>query len=429
MAVYTVEVKETLVRTLRVDAENASAAKEEVEKRYKDQEIVLNSGDHICTDITVNEEQVEIPKKHRDVVITVPENSVNPFKTDERFDLRIDRELLLGCFRELILPTFRGDDDSVSDDGLLDEWLDEYNPFTDDTSELFEWLLINHTPADVKDVDYYSTLYNVRYNALLRHFKDERACDPEYLAEQEFDSVCTPEEDAGYWTERYGCEAYRHCLENTEYNCMNAHSIAVIGILKALYEKSVNGSMNPPQTDDAPKRAFVFETGEGMRGILLHACDLYNPNVNNGTYIFQYNEEGAVCVYSNITRARARYLSRAMKEQSESGWQAFLPIGGTIFEDAMDCCNQYFAFDGWVRADAETYKDECVSLDEGEDVTCLLQDLIAGIRNSKEACDKLKLSYEFYSQNNTSVCHGMDEVFRILTGVRLCDALKEDEAA
>lgn len=56
MKKYTVEVTETLQRSIEVEAESENDAIEVVEQKYKDEEIVLDSSDYVSTEIDVYNE-------------------------------------------------------------------------------------------------------------------------------------------------------------------------------------------------------------------------------------------------------------------------------------------------------------------------------------------------------------------------------------
>ena len=57
---------------------------------------------------------------------------------DNLTTITVKKDIFMKYFRERILPDFKGDDETVSDEGLLQEWLDEYT--ADDTDDLYEFV-------------------------------------------------------------------------------------------------------------------------------------------------------------------------------------------------------------------------------------------------------------------------------------------------
>lgn len=58
---------------------------------------------------------------------------------DNEFNTEIPYDIVLDFFKEKIKDSFKGDDTSISDDGLLGEWLDEYT--MDTTVDLFDYCM------------------------------------------------------------------------------------------------------------------------------------------------------------------------------------------------------------------------------------------------------------------------------------------------
>lgn len=73
----------------------------------------------------------------------------------------------------------------------------------------------------------------------------------------------------------------------------------------------------------------------------INNSDLYNDE--RCLYVFLYNEAGAVCVYS-IQKEEAEDLENKSKEYDEY-WGAFLGIGGEIYDDPMEFCDEEYAGD------------------------------------------------------------------------------------
>ena len=55
---YIVEIEEILQRVVEVEAESRDEAWKKVNQQYKDEEIVLDSSDHVDTTITVLNENI-----------------------------------------------------------------------------------------------------------------------------------------------------------------------------------------------------------------------------------------------------------------------------------------------------------------------------------------------------------------------------------
>ena len=81
--------------------------------------------------------------KNSEVEITVFRDTVDPgYKGDDNLcTIMVPYGILLAWFKEFVLESFRGDDSSVSDEGLLEEWLDEYT--ADATVGLYDYMQNN----------------------------------------------------------------------------------------------------------------------------------------------------------------------------------------------------------------------------------------------------------------------------------------------
>ena len=70
----------------------------------------------------------------------------------------------------------------------------------------------------------------------------------------------------------------------------------------------------------------------------IESGDLYNDE--RCIYAFIYNDRGAVCVY-DISNEEAEDLEKKSEEYDEY-WGAFLGIGGLIYDEPMEFCdNEY----------------------------------------------------------------------------------------
>ena len=112
-----------------------------------------DSEDEAETEVLEYIDLINSVEKDAEIAITVyTDITPGPHKTEDLDDnltyIRVQKSDLLEWFREYILPDFRGDDKSVSDEGLLDEWLDEYT--ADDTVGLYGYLKQNHLPVVIR---------------------------------------------------------------------------------------------------------------------------------------------------------------------------------------------------------------------------------------------------------------------------------------
>jgi hypothetical protein len=82
-----------------------------------------------------------------------------------------------------------------------------------------------------------------------------------------------------------------------------------------------------------------------MLKFLYDDGDLYMPLL--GMYVFHYNEDGAVCVYYNITMPKALELEQKSREDDGEYWGAYLGVGGYIYDNPLEFCNEYFS-EKWI---------------------------------------------------------------------------------
>lgn len=80
-----------------------------------------------------------------------------------------------------------------------------------------------------------------------------------------------------------------------------------------------------------------FKNGAEMYSA-IESCDLYNEDKE--LYVFLYNDAGAVCVY-DITKEMAAGLRQKSNEANEY-WGAFLGVGGRIYDNPMDFCDDHY---------------------------------------------------------------------------------------
>ena len=89
-----------------------------------------------------------------------------------------------------------------------------------------------------------------------------------------------------------------------------------------------------------------FNSAEGMYHYLCNNGELYNPVKE--VYMFQYNEDGALCYYC-VSEDHAAELALKSIENGEY-WGAYLGTGGHIYEteEALEICND-FADENWIN--------------------------------------------------------------------------------
>lgn len=91
------------------------------------------------------------------------------------------------------------------------------------------------------------------------------------------------------------------------------------------------------EDDEIISDSMKFANAQEMYDMIVHS-DIYNDEKE--LYAFLYNEEGAICVY-HITNDEAKKLEQKKKNFDEY-WGAFLGIGGTIYDDPMEFCNDQY---------------------------------------------------------------------------------------
>ena len=113
-------------------------------------------------------------------------------------------------------------------------------------------------------------------------------------------------------------------------------------------------------------RKVEFKSGAAMLDFLSGA-DLYN--IVTGEYVFRYNEEGSIAVYSfGMDKA----ISLAHQSQGKDYWSAFLGLGGYIYDDPshelynedrisnLDYCKAICSEGIWMVADPTFLEEEVV---------------------------------------------------------------------
>ena len=77
------------------------------------------------------------------VTITVFADTIVPIKGDDNLrEIVVKKDVFVKWFMANVKDYFRGDDESITDIGLIDEWLLEYT--ADETTTLYEFALQNN---------------------------------------------------------------------------------------------------------------------------------------------------------------------------------------------------------------------------------------------------------------------------------------------
>ncbi|MEE1255959.1 MAG: hypothetical protein UHN47_05550 [Lachnospiraceae bacterium] len=93
------------------------------------------------------------------------------------------------------------------------------------------------------------------------------------------------------------------------------------------------------------KARIIFPTAEEMISTLQNDMDLYN--VLTKEYAFKYNTDGAIVVY-NISLEEAKELEEKSQNSNGEYWGAFLGVGGTIYDEPLEYCNDKYKLAGWI---------------------------------------------------------------------------------
>ena len=120
-----------------------------------------------------------------------------------------------------------------------------------------------------------------------------------------------------------------------------------------------------------------FDSAKEMYDYLSAGNDLYNPMTCS--YVFLYNEDGALCVYHDINAEKATELAKSVNEDCPS-WSSFLGIGGNILDNnnydrinqsdlylerSYDFCKELYELPDWL--DTSDYLKYLSSLEKEKD--------------------------------------------------------------
>ncbi|MBQ7428400.1 hypothetical protein [Butyrivibrio sp.] len=195
-----------------------------------------------------------------EIAITVYRETISPDLAgdDHPGTLIVKKDMLMKYFREHILSDFRSDDKTVSDEGLLQEWLDEYT--ADSTTDLYDFIQSEEKKA--KDREYYQKLYDKKYDKLLEEARNKGCPDPESEANEAFNECATAEEVVGYYITWHGDDAFKDWFENSQLYRRERCEIpseqdrAITRILGELYDNTVVKGIEwyvPEGTSVSPK--------------------------------------------------------------------------------------------------------------------------------------------------------------------------------
>lgn len=102
--------------------------------------------------------------------------------------------------------------------------------------------------------------------------------------------------------------------------------------------------MNKISNNNLDAETISFSSVENMVKTLQQDTDLYN--IETEEYVFHYNIDGAIAVYS-ISSGEAMEL-KAKADISGEYWGAYLGVGGTIYDDPAEYCKDNYSLAGWV---------------------------------------------------------------------------------
>lgn len=88
-----------------------------------------------------------------------------------------------------------------------------------------------------------------------------------------------------------------------------------------------------------------FNSPEELEDMILSGNDLYNPVLEQ--YVFAYNINGAIAVYSNIEIDYAKELQEKAEVDDEY-WGAYLGAGGVIYDCPSDYTTTVFSDTNWM---------------------------------------------------------------------------------
>lgn len=162
-----------------------------------------------------------------------------------------------------------------------------------------------------------------------------------------------------------------------------------------------------------------FNTAKEMLEYIRESNGLYN--VKTHEYVFEYNAEGSICVYS-LSTEEATSVSKLAHEHDDY-WGAFLGWhGSAIYDnpDNIDWCKDNYAIDGWIDIyDGKEWliiQDEVIVLSKIKNVWTL-RHIICDIEET-ETLDNIKEKYyKLYNKTKTDRfirCNTNKDVSKVL---------------
>lgn len=97
------------------------------------------------------------------------------------------------------------------------------------------------------------------------------------------------------------------------------------------------------ETKPMKQERLTFKTPEEFLYEVREVTDLYCPEEE--TYVFVYNEDGAICVY-HVDEEQAKELDKRAKEANDY-WASFLGAGGDIYDEPEELAKHCYQF-SWV---------------------------------------------------------------------------------
>ena len=153
-------------------------------------------------------------KAKETITVSVYRDTVDPgFNGNDNIaEIEVDRDELFKFFKMFALSSFKGDDKTVSEEGLFEEWLDEYT--CDDTEGLYSFIGGRSSGA-LKS--YFVALYDEKWKRFREQAVKDGSIDPDQTANSLFDDSGNADEIVGYYIEHYGDDALDTWMQNLKF--------------------------------------------------------------------------------------------------------------------------------------------------------------------------------------------------------------------